>query len=135
MRGLPPQVPLWTRSLQSMKSVIPSSLQNLDKSVYDAAKIDGASNLQTFFHITIPSLKDTIVFLTIYSIIGAMKFFDIVYITTKGGPGYSTVILSTYIFKLAFRQQKQGHSSSVAVMLLILVMALSVLMLRRRRHG
>jgi raffinose/stachyose/melibiose transport system permease protein len=111
-----------------------SSLQSLDQTIYDAAKIDGASNLQTFFFITIPSLKGTIVFLMIYSIIGAMKFFDIVYITTKGGPGYSTEILGTYIFKLAFRQQRQGYSSSVAVILLILVMTLSVFMLRRREN-
>ena len=108
-----------------------NALQGLDMSIYDAAKIDGASNFQSFFYITIPSLKDAIVFLTIYSVIGAMKFFDIVYITTQGGPGYSTEILGTYIFKLAFREQKLGYSASVSVILIVLVMILSILMLRR----
>jgi raffinose/stachyose/melibiose transport system permease protein len=108
-----------------------SALQGLDKSLYEAAKIDGASNLQCFFHITIPSVRSTIIFLTIYSVIGAMKFFDIVYITTKGGPGYATEILGTYIFKLAFIEQRLGYSAGVAVVLLMLVMTLAVLLLRR----
>ncbi len=111
-----------------------SAIQGLDKSLYDAAKIDGASNLQCFFSITVPSLKGTIIFLTIFSVIGAMKFFDIVYITTKGGPGYSTEILGTYIFKLAFIQQRLGFSASVSVVLLILVMTLSIMLLRRSEH-
>jgi len=112
-----------------------NSLQGIDVTLYDAAKIDGASNLQNFFYITIPLLKNSIVFLTIYSVIGAMKFFDIVYITTQGGPGYSTEILGTYIFKLAFREQKLGYSASVAFVLIILVMLLSILMLRRSERS
>lgn len=108
-----------------------NALQSLDPSVYDAAKIDGASNIQSFFYITLPLLKRTIVFLTIYSVIGAMKFFDIVYITTKGGPGYSTEILGTYIFKLAFREQKLGYSASIAFVLMLLVLTLSIILLLR----
>jgi len=109
-----------------------NALQNIDISVYEAAKIDGASNTQSFLHITIPTLKNTIAFLAIYSIIGAMKFFDIIYITTDGGPGYSTEILGTYIFKLVFRQQKVGLGSSVAVVLFVIVSLMSLLILKRR---
>ncbi len=108
-----------------------NALQGLDPSLYDAAHIDGASGFQSLVYITIPSLKGTIVFLAIYSVIGAMKFFDIVYITTQGGPGYSTEILGTYIFKLAFREQRLGYSAGVAVILMALVMALAVVLLRR----
>jgi raffinose/stachyose/melibiose transport system permease protein len=111
-----------------------NALQNIDVSIYEAAKIDGASNVQSFFHITIPTLKNTIAFLSIYSIIGAMKFFDIIYITTDGGPGYSTEILGTYIFKLVFRQQKVGLGSAVAVILFIIVSIMSLLILRRRNN-
>lgn len=109
-----------------------NALQNIDVSIYEAAKIDGASNTQSFLHITVPTLKNTIVFLTIYSIIGAMKFFDIVYITTDGGPGYSTEILGTFIFKLVFRQQKVGLGSGVAVVLFVIVSLMSLVILRRR---
>ncbi len=108
-----------------------NALQGLDPSLFDAARMDGASGLQTLLHVTIPSLQGTIVFLVIYSVIGAMKFFDIVYITTQGGPGYSTEILGTYIFKLAFREQRLGYSAGVAVVLMALVMALAVSLLRR----
>ena len=111
-----------------------SALQGIDTSLYEAAKIDGASDVQTFFHITIPSIKNTIIFLSIYSIIGAMKFFDIVYVMTQGGPGYSTEILSTYIFKLAFREQRIGYATSISMVQLILVVGLSILILRRGRE-
>jgi raffinose/stachyose/melibiose transport system permease protein len=112
-----------------------SALQGVDLALYDAAKIDGASSAQCMVHITVPSLSNTIVFLTIYSVIGAMKFFDIVYITTQGGPGYSTEILGTYIFKLAFREQKLGYSAGVAVVLMLFVMVLSIVMIRRSERA
>ena len=114
--------------------IVLSALQNVDKSVYEAAKIDGASNTQCFFHITLPLLKDTVVFLSVYSIIGAMKFFDIVYISTQGGPGHSTEILGTYVFKLAFRQQRIGYASSVAMVLFLIVFALSLFLVRRSQY-
>ena len=111
--------------------ILLNALQNTDQSLYEAAKIDGASNTQCFFHITLPSLRGSIIFLSIYSIIGAMKFFDIVYITTEGGPGYSTEIMATYIFKLAFRQQKIGYGSTIATILFLIILVISVLVLRR----
>jgi raffinose/stachyose/melibiose transport system permease protein len=112
-----------------------SAMQGLDLSLFDAAKIDGANDAQCIIHITIPSLSNTIVFLMIYSIIGAMKFFDIVYITTQGGPGYATEIMGTYIFKLAFREQKLGYSAGVAVILMAFVMILSIFMIRRSERS
>jgi len=108
-----------------------SALQSQDQSIYEAAKIDGASDIKCFFYITIPALRRTISFLTIWSIIGAMKFFDIVYIMTKGGPGNSTEILSTYIFKLAFREQRIGYASSISMILTIIVVGLAVIIFRR----
>lgn len=114
--------------------IVLSALQNADRSLYEAAKIDGASNTQCFLYITLPLLKNTIVFLSVYSIIGAMKFFDIVYITTQGGPGHSTEILGTYIFKLAFRQQRVGYGSTVAMILFLIIFAMSLLLIRRSRY-
>ncbi|MHB8279133.1 MAG: carbohydrate ABC transporter permease [Candidatus Humimicrobiaceae bacterium] len=108
-----------------------SALQSQDQSIYEAARIDGASDIKCFFHITIPALRSTISFLTIWSIIGAMKFFDIVYIMTKGGPGNSTEVLSTYIFKLAFREQKIGYASSISMILMIIVVGLAAIIFRR----
>lgn len=111
-----------------------SALQSQDQSIYEAAKIDGASDVKCFFYITIPALKRTITFLTVWSIICAMKFFDIVYVMTEGGPGNSTEILSTYIFKLAFREQKIGYSSSISMVLMIIVIGLAAIIFRRTRE-
>jgi len=118
-----------------MTMIFLNALENVDQTLYEAAKLDGASTWQCFLNVTIPSLKHTIVFLVIWSTIGAMKFFDLVYITTQGGPGRSTEILGTYIFKLAFREQRIGYAQSVSNVLMILVLAFSiVLTLRSERE-
>lgn len=111
-----------------------SALQGQDQSIYEAARIDGASDIKCFIYITIPALRSTITFLTIWSIIGAMKFFDIVYVMTEGGPGNATEILSTYIFKLAFREQKIGYASSISMILMIIVIGLAAIIFRRSRE-
>lgn len=102
-----------------------NALQNVDEALYEAAKIDGASEFQLFFHITIPSLTSTITFLIIWSVIGAMRFFDLVYVMTKGGPGRSTEIVGTYIFEQAFRVQRVGYASSSALVLLVIILLLT----------
>lgn len=111
-----------------------NALQSIDENLYEAAKIDGATELQLFFHITIPSLRTTINFLIIWSTIGAMKFFDLVYVMTRGGPGHATEIVGTYIFELAFRQQKVGYASSAAMVLLIIILMLTYLTIRTRER-
>jgi raffinose/stachyose/melibiose transport system permease protein len=111
-----------------------NALQSVDENLYEAAKIDGATELQLFFHITIPSLRTTINFLIIWSTIGAMKFFDLVYVMTRGGPGHATEIVGTYIFELAFRQQKVGYASSAAMVLLAIILLLTYLTVRTREQ-
>jgi len=117
-----------------MTVIFINALESIDYSLYEAAKVDGATDIQRFFYITIPCLKHTIVFLTVWSIIGAMKFFELVYITTDGGPGHATEILSTYIFKLAFRQQQIGHAASIATIMAGIVLALTALLIVRSQR-
>ncbi|MDD5621911.1 MAG: sugar ABC transporter permease [Actinomycetota bacterium] len=110
-----------------------SALQNIDRSIYDAARIDGATETKIFFHITLPAIRNTLSFLIVFSIIMSMKVFDIIYVMTQGGPGYSTEVMSTYIFKLAFRGQNIGYSSAISIILIILVLSLAVTVLRRNQ--
>src|SRR5690625_3634021 len=75
-----------------------SALQNVDKSIYEAARIDGASAVQQFFYLTIPLLKPIILFTSIVSTIGTLQLFDEVMNITGGGPGDATVTISMYIY-------------------------------------
>jgi len=106
-----------------------NALQNVDPRLYEAAEIDGASSWQRFIHITLPSLRDAIIFLTFYSTITAMSFFDLVHITTRGGPGYATEILSTYIYRLVFREGRLGYGSSICVILTLLTLLITAFIL------
>ena len=114
--------------------IFTNALQSIDENLYEAARIDGANEFQLFFYVTVPSLRTTINFLIIWSTIGAMKFFDLVYVMTKGGPGHSTEIVGTYIFELAFRQQRVGYASSAAMVLMMIILVLTYAIIRTRER-
>lgn len=105
-----------------------SALQNIDQSVYEAARIDGASSVQQFFKITIPLLKPIILFTTITSTIGTLQIFDEVVNITGGGPGNSTLSISAYIFDLSFKYTPNfGYAATVSYVIVILVIILSLI--------
>ncbi|WP_051382168.1 MULTISPECIES: carbohydrate ABC transporter permease [Sediminibacillus] len=105
-----------------------SALQNVDRSMYEAAKIDGASSLQQFFYITVPMLKPIILFTSIISTIGTLQLFDEVMNITNGGPGNATLSISMYIYNLSFEYSPDfGYAATVSYVIVILVVLLSLL--------
>ncbi|PWU66827.1 carbohydrate ABC transporter permease [Gracilibacillus dipsosauri] len=103
-----------------------SALQNVDKSMYEAARIDGASSIQQFFYITIPMLKPIILFTSIVSTIGTLQLFDEVMNITNGGPGNATLSISMYIYNLSFEYTPDfGYAATVSYVIVILVVILS----------
>lgn len=105
-----------------------SSLQNVDKSVYEAARIDGASSFQQFFNITIPILKPIILFTSITSTIGTLQIFDEVMNITKGGPGNATLSISQYIYNLSFEYTPDfGYAATVSYVVVILIVFFSLI--------
>lgn len=102
-------------------------IQNIDPTLYEAAKIDGANRFQLFRYITVPSLYHTIVIVLILSTIGAFKTFDIVWATTQGGPVRATELLATYTYKKGMLEVRYGYGSSIAVFLMLLIVLLSAL--------
>ncbi|GAA0310264.1 lactose/L-arabinose transport system permease protein [Gracilibacillus halotolerans] len=105
-----------------------SALQNVDKAIYEAARIDGASTIQQFFYITIPLLKPIILFTSIVSTIGTLQLFDEVMNITGGGPGDATVTISMYIYNLSFEYTPDfGYAATVSYMVLLLVVVFSFL--------
>lgn len=105
-----------------------SALQNVDPSIYEAAKIDGASAVQRFFHITIPMLKPIILFTSITSTIGTLQLFDEVMNITKGGPGNATTSISQYIYNLSFKYTPDfGYAATASYFIVILIVIFSII--------
>lgn len=108
-----------------------AGLQNIDYSVYEAAKIDGASPFQIFTRITIPLLKPTILMTAIMSTNGTLQLFDESVNLTKGGPGTATITMSHYIYDQAFKGVPNfGYTSAMAFVILIMVAALAMIQLK-----
>jgi raffinose/stachyose/melibiose transport system permease protein len=98
--------------------------------LYEAAKLDGATPAQTFWRVTLPQLRYTIVTSGILMIVGALTYFDIIYIMTDGGPGYTTRVLSLDMYNVAFVQDQYGYASVLAVILSVIGIAVAVGLVR-----
>jgi len=108
-----------------------SSLQNIDDSIYEAAKIDGANASQRFTKITIPMLKPIILFTSIMSTIGTLQLFDEVMNITGGGPGNATLSISQYIYNLSFEYTPDfGYAATVSYVVVVIVVILSIIQFR-----
>ena len=108
-----------------------SSLQNVDNSIYEAAKIDGANAFQRFTKITIPMLKPIILFTSIMSTIGTLQLFDEVMNITGGGPGNATLSISQYIYNLSFEYTPDfGYAATVSYVIVVIVVILSIIQFR-----
>ena len=108
-----------------------SGLQNIDYSVYEAARIDGATPRQTLFKITIPLLKPTILLTTITSTNGTLQLFDESLNLTNGGPGKSTMTMSHYIYNTSFVQSPNfGYAASMSIVILVMVAILAVIQMK-----
>lgn len=110
-----------------------SAIRAIDSARFEAATIDGATSLQNFFYITIPSIRKTTTTLLLLSLIGSFKVFDQVYQMTRGGPGYYTNVISYYIYSKAFTSNKIGQGCAIAVILTLLVLVVSRVFLYLRR--
>ncbi len=108
-----------------------AGLQNIEYSVYEAAKIDGASPRQSFFKITVPLLKPTILLTAIMSTNGTLQLFDESMNLTNGGPGQATMTLSHYIYNMSFVQSPNfGYSAAMSIIVLIMVAVLAVIQMK-----
>lgn len=104
-----------------------AGMQRIDKSIYEAASIDGAGEARTFFDITIPLLKPTLTLVLVISVIGSFQIFDTVSVATQGGPMNSTNVIYHYIFQKAFASFDLGYASAIAVVMLVLLAVLTAI--------
>ncbi len=104
-----------------------TGFSTIDKSVYEASKIDGATAYQTFFDITVPLLKPTIYFVTTVTAISSFQIFDLIYVMTQGGPNDSTNVIVYSIYKYAFEYFDIGKSCALAYILFAIIFILVIL--------
>ncbi|MGY2572505.1 carbohydrate ABC transporter permease [Vibrio sp. C8] len=112
-----------------------SAMQNIDKSIYEAARIDGVSPIKQFFFITVPLLKPVILFTTVTSTIGTLQLFDEAMNITNGGPANSTMTLSLYIYNLSFSYVPNfGYAATVSYVIVVLSAILAVVQFKAARN-
>lgn len=102
-----------------------AGLQNIPDELYESAQIDGASAWHRLWGITLPLLKPALVVTIMLRGINAFKVFDIVYALTGGGPGISTEVINTYVYKVFIAQQRLGYGAALAVGAILMVAVLS----------
>lgn len=108
-----------------------AGLQNIEYSVYEAAKIDGASAAQSFFRITVPLLKPTILLTAIMSTNGTLQLFDESVNLTDGGPANASITMSHYIYNMSFKYVPNfGYAAAMSFLILILVAVLAFLQMK-----
>jgi multiple sugar transport system permease protein len=112
-----------------------AGLQGIPSEYYDAAQVDGASGWRQFRHITWPLLTPTTFLLLVINVIFSFHVFDLIYVMTGGGPGFSTTVLVQYIYESAFASREMGYASAMGIVLYLLIVVLTVFQWRVSRQG
>lgn len=102
------------------------AVRQIPQTIYEAAQIDGAGRLRQFFSITLPQLKFTMITSSTLMVVGALTYFDIIFVLTGGGPGVSTRILPLDMYLTGFRGNEMGVASALAVILVVIGLGLAL---------
>lgn len=107
-----------------------AAFTNISTDVFEAARIDGATRSQYFWKIAFPLLKPSLKSAAILSMVGSLKYFDLIFVMTGGGPGTSTELMATYMYKYSFAKFNMGYGSTVAAGMFILISIVSLVTMR-----
>lgn len=102
-------------------------LQNIPDVYYEAAQIDGANTVQSFFHITVPLLSPTIFFVIVTNVVGVFQTFDEPYLLTNGGPGSSTKTIALEIYQTAFQEMNIGYGATISFALFVIILIITII--------
>ena len=107
-----------------------AGVQKIPSTLYDAARVDGAGAVREFFAVTLPGLRGEVLVALVLTTINALRSFDIVYNTTAGGPGGTTLVPSLYMYQNAFLYNRVGYAAAVATILAVTIFLLAAIVLR-----
>ena len=110
--------------------ILLSGMQAVPDSLFEAARLDGATEWQVFTRVVVPSIRPVVVVAVLLTMVGAFKVFDHVYVLTGGGPANASQVLGTYLYQNAFTLDRMGYACAIAVVLLVVTFALGVAQLR-----
>ncbi|MDE6970535.1 MAG: sugar ABC transporter permease [Eubacterium sp.] len=105
-----------------------AGIKSISPDINEAAKIDGANKIQTAFRITIPLLKPILQVCITFSLIGALKIFDLIYVLTGGGPFFSTEVPTIYMYKTVFDSFNYGYGSAISIFVILECLILTVVL-------
>jgi raffinose/stachyose/melibiose transport system permease protein len=97
-----------------------AGMTNISDDIYEAATIDGASRWKQFWMMTLPLLSGTLKTSAVLSIVGSLKYFDLIWIMTNGGPNGYSELMATYMYKAAFNKEQMGYASAVASCMVVI---------------
>jgi len=117
-----------------MMIILLAAMQGIPRELYEAAKLDGAGPILSFFNVTLPELRNVLIVCVLITVISAFKVFDLVYVLTSGGPGNSTQVMGSYIVQNAFTIGRMGYANAVSVVLLVIALGLGIVQLRTSRR-
>jgi raffinose/stachyose/melibiose transport system permease protein len=112
-----------------------AGVQQIPMDRYDAARVDGAGAFREFFAVTLPGLRNEIVVALLLTVIAALRAFDVIFVTTKGGPGTETYVPTLLIYKRAFVSGDVGSAAAIATILTVLVLVVSIGIRRLEEAG
>jgi multiple sugar transport system permease protein len=110
-----------------------AGLQTIPTDVYEAGRLDGASEVQMFRRITMPLLRPVLIMVVILNVIGSFQVFDIVSVTTEGGPADASYVLQMYIYNKAFSQFDFGYAATMSLALFVMLIFITFMQLRLGR--
>jgi raffinose/stachyose/melibiose transport system permease protein len=112
-----------------------TGVQKIPADLYEAAKIDGAGPIREFFAVTLPALRGEITIALVLTITAALRNFDVVFVTTRGGPGTTTEVPSVFIYRAVFQTRTVGLGAAIGVVLMAELLLVNMLVLWYRRRG
>ncbi|MCR5541712.1 MAG: sugar ABC transporter permease [Ruminococcus sp.] len=118
-------VALWQYVGQSMMLYM-AQISGISKSLMEASYIDGCTKPMTFRYVTLPLIKPMVATAMSLNAIGSLKFFDLIFNMTEGGPNHKTEVLATHLYQQGFKYSKYGYASAIGVVLLILCLAVTL---------
>jgi ABC-type sugar transport system permease subunit len=97
-----------------------AGLQNVDPTLIDASRVDGASNWQAFRHVILPLLSPITIVVVVISVIDSLRSFDLIFVMTRGGPGNASTVLANFMYIEAFNNYRMGYGAAIAVILFLI---------------
>ena len=126
-------VGLW-KNIGFTMVILVAALQEVPVSLTEAAVLDGAGPWRRLLGVTLPSIRQPLLFASVIAVIVSLQVFDQVYVMTRGGPLFHTETLVTYMYETGFTQFRSGYAAAIAWVLFLMIMLLSVIQLRLFRY-